>query len=389
MSLKEISIRSSARVLVSAERLLRPSAASARGSVLILEYLLPLGCCVHLTPVYEAIKRDRPDTTLTVVTRGLGLSLLRHHPFIDHLIETPDVFASPLNAARTLRAALKSRSVYPSLILTGASDQRTSIAALAMFTSSAIRGGFTIYPDLYQRPLTYDRNRSLIDNNLQLASLAGASSAHLEPRVFFSEADLETARELAGQANPEGKPQVVFVTQNSGGQLTGWHTDRFVQVIRHAHDKLGCSVVYVGTDKDNPAIEEIRRAAGGIGTSLVGRTSVTELAALLALSDAVVSLDTGTMHIGRAVQLPMVILGPSWQRPTEWLPLGHPWVRILRGPDIDRKEIPAGYRLDEIEASAVIAALEDLLSAYPPSEVSRAERVAASLSAVDHRRTAS
>ncbi|HEY0163507.1 MAG TPA: glycosyltransferase family 9 protein, partial [Edaphobacter sp.] len=174
-----------------------------------------------------------------------------------------------------------------------------------------------------------------------------------------------------------------FVTQNSGGQRTGWHTSRFVQVIRHAHN-LGCAVAYVGTEKDRAAIEELRQAADGIGVSLAGNTSVTELAALLALSDVAVSLDTGTMHVGRSVGLPTVVLGPSWQKPLEWLPLELPQARILRGKDRDRSEIPPSYQLDEIEASAVIAALEELLKAYPPNAASREKRIAEGLSSVDH-----
>ena len=78
-------------------------------------------------------------------------------------------------------------------------------------------------------------------------------------------------------------------------------------------------MVYVGTSADVAAIEAIRQAAGGVGASIAGRTSVTELAAVLAMSDAMVTLDTGTMHIGRAVKTPMAVLGPSWQRPIEWM----------------------------------------------------------------------
>jgi ADP-heptose:LPS heptosyltransferase len=319
-----------------------------------------------------------------VATRGLGISLLRHHRFIDHLIETPDPFASPLSTARSLRASLVHRALDPDLIATGASDRRFGIAALAFSAWPAVRGGFTLYPELYHRPLQYDPSRSLIDNNLQLAELAGASSEHREPRVFFSTADLDKARAMAQSAHQQSRPLAIFVTQNSGGQRTGWYTARFAEVIRYAHYELGCEVAYVGTDKDSEPIAAIRKAADGIGTSFAGRTSVTELAALLCLSDVAVSLDTGTMHIGRAVGLPLVVLGPSWQAPIEWLPLGVPNVTILRGPDIDRRNIPEGYLLDEIDSPSVCAALHDLLRRYPPSESARSERIAASISSVDH-----
>jgi ADP-heptose:LPS heptosyltransferase len=387
MSLKRFVKNLSAGPVTAAERLLRgrrlhPDPTAVK-SVLILEYLLPLGCCVHLTPLYEAIKRSRPEIVVTVATRGLGIALLRHHAFIDHLIETPDPLQDTFAASRNLTSQLTTRGIRPDCVFTGASDQRTRIALLALLSGAGWRGGYTLAQQLYQRPLTLDSQSSLIDNNLRLAALVSASTQHREPRIFFSNSDAVAASALAQEANPDSKPLLVLVTQNSGGQSTGWHTDRFVQVIRHAHDVLGCAIVYVGTAADKPAIEQIRQAAGDIGTVAAGRTSVTELAALLAISDVAVSLDTGTMHIARAVGVPVVVLGPSWQKPIEWLPLGLPTARILRGPD--RPDVPKNYKLDEIEAPQVIEALDDLLRTYPPHPASREERLQQSLSTVDHR----
>jgi len=244
------------------------------------------------------------------------------------------------------------------------------------------RGGFTQSPGIYQRPLKYDYELSLIGNNLRLAGLVGCETTQtIEPKVFFSERELATAKRLLATANPEGKPVVVMVTQNSGGQSTGWHTDRFVEVIRAA-DECGLAVVYVGTAGDAAAIEAIRRAAGWLGASIAGKTTVSELAAVLAASDFVVSLDTGTMHVGRAVGVPMVVLGPSWQKPLEWMPLGVENVRILRGED--RVGAPEGYRLDEISAASVRSALADLMAIYPASDEARERRLQAGLSSIDH-----
>jgi ADP-heptose:LPS heptosyltransferase len=350
-------------------------------TVLILEYLLPLGCCVHLTPVYEAIKASRPDITIVVATRGLGAAVLRHNSAIDHVIETADPLKETFAAARSLRSALRKRGLTPDCILTSASDQRTRIALLS-FLTEGVRGGFTLAPQLYDRSLQYERNQSLIANNLQLTSLLGIEPRHFEPRVYFSANNIEKARELASIANPEEKPLAIFITQNSGGQRTGWHTERFARVIRHVQT-AGCAIAYVGTAADADAIQRIHQESGDIGTSLAGQTSISELAALLALSDIVVSLDTGTMHVGRAVGVPMVVIGPSWQRPIEWLPLGLPQVRILRGQD--RDDIPQNYQLDEVKAEDVIDTFNELLSTYRPDLAARADRLKAGLSSVDHR----
>jgi ADP-heptose:LPS heptosyltransferase len=374
-----------ARALLAVEGVFRRRveiAPEAVRQILVLEYMLPLGTCVHLAPFFEALKRCRQGVTITVATRGLGAQVLRYSPYIDRLIETPDPLKDLPGAVSSLRSCLRRLKLEPDCVLTGASDQRTRIALLGMLGSCGWRGGYTLQAGLYQRPLMYDRGVSLIENNLRLAGLLGCAAEHIEPRVFFSQDDAEAARALVKEVNPEGRPMVAMVTQNSGGQATGWHTDRFVRVICHAAERLGCAVMYVGTSQDASAIETIREAAGGIGISVAGRTTVTELAALLAMSDAMVTLDTGTMHVGRSVKTPMVVLGPSWQKPIEWMPLTVANVRILRG--VDRDTVPENYRLDEISAESAIEALDDLLRIYPASAEARADRLEQSLSLVDH-----
>ena len=359
-------------------RAAKPSEAQ---SVLLLEYILPLGCCVHLTPLFEAIKRHRPEVVLSVATRGLGASLLRHHPAIDHLLQTPDALQTTFAAARALRRELKTRRIQPDCVLTGASDRRSRIALTGLLATRAWRGGFTLAKSLYARPLAYNYDLSLIQNNLRLAELLGAHPGPTEPAIFFSPADLAAADALLREVNPNRRPVAIFVTQGSGLQRTAWHTDRYAEVIRYAHGK-GLQVLYVGTHAESPTIEEIRQEAGGIGISLAGRTTVTQLAALLAASDYVVSLDTGTMHLARSVGTPMVVLAPTWQPAIEWMPLGLEQVRILRGPD--RKDIPPDYKLDEITAPAVVHALTELLELYPASEAERRARTERRVSAVDH-----
>jgi ADP-heptose:LPS heptosyltransferase len=131
-------------------------------------------------------------------------------------------------------------------------------------------------------------------------------------------------------------------------------------------------VLFLGTAADAAIIDRIRALAGSSGVSLAGRTSIPQLAAVLCLCDLLVTLDTGTLHIGRATGLPSIVLGPSWQNPLEWLPLGLPNVRILRGPD--QPTIPPNYRLDEITVTDVTAAIDQLSQLYPASPSDRERR---------------
>jgi ADP-heptose:LPS heptosyltransferase len=363
------------RLIYVVTRLLRPRRKpSSSRTVLILQYQMPLGCCVHGTPLYAALKGS--STTVIVATRGLGAAVLAHDPNVDHLIVTDDPttsFLAKLRVVQQIRSELRARALQPDVVLQDGSSKAGSFALLAALLCLAPTEGFANAPQLYDKHLDYDWDRSLIDNNLRLAE----DSAHIEPTVYFTAGDLAAARELVREANANSPMLVAFVMQGSGGQRTGWHDERFAAVVRHV-ESLGYATVFLGTTADAVGIDRVRSLAGSSGVSFAGRTTIPQLVALLCLCDLLITVDTGTMHAGRAADVPMVVLGPSWQRPLEWLPLGKPNVAILRGED--RASAPPEYRLDEISVEDVTGAVGEILQRFPASESVCQQRVSRLLS---------
>lgn len=373
-----------AAAFVALERLVRPGAKprpDAVKCVLVLHYNLALGYCVHLTPVFEAIRRERPEIKVIVATWGMGVGVLHHSPYVDHLIETPNVLKDFSNALASLRQQLKTLGLKPDCCLTGAADQRTRIGLLAAAACSGWRGGFAILPSLYQRPLTYDSRISLIANNLRLASLIGLPGKMVEPKVFYTSKDAAVARELVAAARADGRPVLAVISRGSGGLPTEWHDDRWAEIIKYAHRVLGYNIVYVGTKADIPGLASLKTLAGDIGTSLAGATTISQLAAVIALSDMVVSIATGGLHVTRAVGTPVLVLGLAWEKPLEWLIEGRAEMRILRGPDVEKA--PPDYRLDDISAEWVISELAEMTRLFPPDDAAREARLKAGTSEID------
>ena len=381
--LKRHLINAAATVALTAERLARPVRASGGEvhDVLLLEFMLPLGACVAMTPVFEALHAQ--GKRVIVATRGPAVQLLRHSPFIDFLLEIPDPFLNLAGAVRSLRLQLRSLGLNPGCVLTGSFDQRTRIALLGALASNGWRGGFTVFDRWYQKPLAYDRSESRIANNLRLAGLVGSrppSTPPPEPKVFFNRQDLAEARSLLASLLQPGQPLLIAISQTGRGHYGWWRTERWQQTLAYAQQTLGFGVAHVGTQTEAPAIVDLCRLCGG--TSLAGQTPLPVLAAVLTLADLVISVDTGTMHMARAAQVPMVALAPSWQPAVQWMPLGLPQVRVLRGPDIVLP-IPDDYQLDEITAGEVCAAMDEMLQLFPPTGQAREARVHALLSAKD------
>ncbi len=351
---------------------------------LFLNYSPALGTSVNGAPVFEALKASIPNCQIGVACAGLQYQVLRYSPYIDFVWKT----ASPENdffgAVRDVRKVLRVSGFRPDCICTDSRNARSRTVLLGYMAGAYRRAGFAIHPGLLDRAINYDSGLSVIDNNLKLLSAFGGDPGHIEPKVFFSSEEVEKVSALLGRQDDEGPPVAALITQGSGTQPTTWYDSRFAEIADYLHTELGFQVVFLGTEKEKPGIEKIRGAMTGPSLSFAGKTDIPELAALLAMSDLCVAIDTGTMHVARAVRLPLVLIASAWEAPQTWLPWNRPQIRILRRNDIGCRHCgkvvcQTKECLDEITVAEVKAAIRVSLRQYPPTRQARMQRISFSL----------
>lgn len=330
---------------------------------LLLQYPSALGTAIHATPLIPALRHAVPGCRIVVAASGFALDVFRNNPRIDRLIETPNPLKDLKGAVYALRRENPFReAAYAAITSTG--NERTLIAMQALLSGASIRVGFTVVPQLYRKPLFFDRDLSQIANNLRIVEALGHSPVHSEPEIFYSETELATARNTLALGGVEtGRPLAVFVTQTSVTQRKGWRVERFRAAAESLRKRYGAHILFVGTASESAAIDELRSALTFPTTNVAGKTSLSQLAALMSCCNVGLTLDTGPMHLGRAVGLPMVIIAPAWSPPIEWLPLGNDRFRILKNADM--ASAPADYIIDEVSVDEVTAALDDLIVRYP------------------------
>jgi ADP-heptose:LPS heptosyltransferase len=371
------------QTIAHAEHLLRgaqPRSADELGQIrnfLVLQYESPLGSVVHAAPMFEALKHAVSGAHITVAASPMAASVLEHNPYLDRCVVTSSPFEGFPASVREVRGLLHTMPAGPRCILTTIGNQRTRLAFLSLLARNAVRIGYTLAPEVYDVPLAFHPERGQIEGNLDIVRGLGHDVTFYEPRVFFTQQDTEHATQWLEPLNAKpGAPRIAFVTQNSGGQRNQWSPARFQQVIVSLARSLNAMPVFLGTAKDATAIDELRRDLPDRGISLAGKTTVAELAAVLAQCDLIVSLDTGTFHVARAVGLPGVVIAPAWQSPLEWLPVNHPNYRVLRGPALACT--PTDYWIEEVSAEQVTNAAVELLEKFSPGSSTRAERMARS-----------
>ena len=106
---------------------------------------------------------------------------------------------------------------------------------------------------------------------------------------------------------PPDSPVVALCPGAEYGPAKRWPVEHFAQVARQAAER-GWDVWIFGSTHDAVLSEEIQRLSHNAAVNLAGRTTLPEAIDLLSLAEAVVTNDSGLMHIAAALDLRIVAL---------------------------------------------------------------------------------
>jgi heptosyltransferase-2 len=142
-----------------------------------------------------------------------------------------------------------------------------------------------------------------------IASLAGES--HIALRV--SEEQCRRAEEVIGAAgaNPN-RMRIAIGAGASYGSAKCWPPERFADFVNRFRVHTGADVILFGTAAEREVSDAIVSGIKGSCISLVGKTAIADLPALLSRCHLFVGNDSGAMHVAAAVGLPVVaVFGPT------------------------------------------------------------------------------
>ena len=115
------------------------------------------------------------------------------------------------------------------------------------------------------------------------------------------------AEKLVNDANFSNNGPLISIQAGASQQKRQWLPEKFVRLINILTGKHNARVVLCGTKKELEIINPIYAACDQRNVMVAaGRTSIPQLAALLKLSDILITGDTGPMHVSVAVGTPVV-----------------------------------------------------------------------------------
>lgn len=303
-----------------------------------------LGSLQLLTPAVAALRRRHPGARLSLLTLRGNAELARELAVFD-AVWTLDVecrswlqiFARILALLTRLRRARFER-VYDFEFFTRFSAVvafSTGAPEVVGFACPSVpRGGLHTEEVPFNRYWHVARNFRALAGGEDGREVGAAELTPMRP----TPAQRARVEDLLAAAGRSAARPLVVLNPNAGGLSLErrWPAPNFAQLARRLVLEEGCNVALIGAPAERTYVAELAARAGALPAGrlldLAGALSIGELGALLAAADAVVSNDSGPMHLAAALGAPTIgLFGP--ETPLMYRPLG-PEARALYRPPV-------------------------------------------------------
>ncbi|MDQ6660874.1 MAG: lipopolysaccharide heptosyltransferase II [Chloroflexota bacterium] len=285
-----------------------------------------IGDLVLSLTVVRALKHTYPDAEIDLIALPSSAKVAVSDPDLATIIPyDPNVWRRPKalfqlknwREARKLIHTLRSRHYDLAVSVFG-----DWAGILAVLSGAKRRVGFgrESYPGFMTDNVPgghwdpHDRKHE-VDYCLELARAAGAttSAADRIPHLFVSpKAEQEVEQLLCQEGVQPNRSLIACHVSSNNGQSKRWPIPYWAFLLDRLIREHVAQIVLTGTPDDIPLIEDITRQMHEQPVNLAGKTSLTQLAALLKRADLLISGDSGPMHIAAAVGTPLIAIhGPT------------------------------------------------------------------------------
>lgn len=297
-------------------------------SNLLLIQLGDIGDVVLTTPSIAALRRNFPQSKITIAVRFKARELMQDYPLVDEILigdkldgNLPMQWSQTINQIRTMRRAKYDLAIDFRTGTRGAIMARSSGAPqrVAFYEKNEAFWRNWVFTHLADIP--YQLGTYVADYYHQILCAFDLSNSPGPLKLVVSPAMHARADQVRRRKQiPETLPYIVLQPFSlwSYKELT---IDHYVQIIEYIDKRYGIPVVIAGGPADKHKAERIEALCRCRTFNLCGDTTIGEMAALVAQSRLFVGIDSAGIHIAAALERPTVcIFGPS--SPDSWAPRG-------------------------------------------------------------------
>jgi heptosyltransferase-2 len=266
-----------------------------------------LGDIVQTLPVLSALRARWPQAHIAWVVKDCFADLLADHPELDQIVTfKPNPIGGALVREMFRLFRVLHREPYDLAIdlqglLRSGGMAWASGAPRRVGFSCGREGSTWCYTDSIEIP---PQDMPVTQRYWKVVSALGGP-----PEVPAARIGIRPAHERWAQEQLQALPRPVLAIHPGAGWLTKrWPARHFARIAEMVQRTFGGGIVLVGGNDCRQEGAEIASRCSGPVLDLTARTTLRQLAALLASTDVVLSGDSGPMHLAAAVGAPVVSL---------------------------------------------------------------------------------
>jgi len=295
-----------------------------------------------ITPALRRLKQVLPEAQIDVLVGDWSSPVLQNNPYISRIFSIPDRWLSlsrPWNFTSLMRLLIGLRSERYDGVLVF--HHNIAIRTLGQAVNAPVTIAYHPVCNNSHRFSLWDTHRhgvlnanTLVDvfcREMGIELYPNTGNSELKAEWVVTEEESKRALEILTAAGVDKPPLIINPGAGSPIRVKAnerqWFPDKFALLIdKLNHYNLG-PVLLGGMGSDQTLSEKIQAQFPFMVKSIVGKTNLRELAAVLSKSRLLITNDTGTMHIGGAVGVPLIaIFGPTGSE--QKIPLGGPFEAV-------------------------------------------------------------
>ncbi|MCB5191593.1 lipopolysaccharide heptosyltransferase II [Methylobacillus arboreus] len=268
-----------------------------------------VGDMVLAQSLFKTLKQQNPDCEIEVAAPAWTLPLLDRMPEVSAGIALPFKHGElALKERIRFGRSLKERHYTQSIMLTNSLKSAILPAATGIKQRTGFLGEmrYGLLNDI--RPLDKTKLPRTVDRFVALGMTkhTASTSPIPNPSLVANRDNAVACLQKLGISQPQ-TPILGLCPGAEYGEAKRWPIEYYAEVARAAHAR-GWAVWLFGSEKDVPFTAQINRLSNMICLDLGGRTKLGDAIDLMSLCDAVVSNDSGLMHVAAALDKKLVAI---------------------------------------------------------------------------------
>lgn len=323
--------------------------------VLIIRQHNQLGDLLASVSLFRAIKETYPQAEISLVLSPENYKGLVKSRFLQRLfIFDKKKLINPFYFFRTIKFLREGYDLVIVPVVVSISFTSNLLARIAK-TKTRIGPNF-LNGQLNQSRFFFDRRvnldwRSQPDSNvaeriLDIVRPFGINTENFKSEISFDENDIDAAKEFINEFADKSKKLLVGLHVGAGKPTNRWSLDKYAALVARIDRNYSANFYLTVGWAEKEELDYLSNHCEVKFGKFINRP-ISQIAALISLSDLFISNDTGIMHVAGTTDTPQIsIFGPT--NPFNWAPIGANKYFVRKSELIDDVSINDVYHLCKI-----------------------------------------